>query len=459
MKLKVGLLLTPEKSLNEAVEVLREKAQALKEVGCRLLVAPEGFLSWGEKRKVKRKVPKEEAWGHLKEVATQTGIALACGYQTPKGGELMLWYDPVTGVEREYCKHSMSAKREMAPNQEDWETAMERYLFTIPLDGWQVNPQICYDLSMPFLPEASKSLSGADILLNISGSNVVWKKWATYLQARAVQLNAHVLCCMHHNHWESNAGMAAHFTPFGERSLLRLSDGQRMWSREIWQWARQKGEVCEVFVAELEKPIQPEGRWDVGEAYSQQTRTARTESKGEELLTLGVETGDLQVRLDEDRLKINEAEIRCGEAQILTVKEYHLVVCHLLREQLPDPIPLWQLLVRPEHDAADGFLAIYTTTENQRLEPKELCLLAARAMEARIAVAVLSPAGINELMVTTNYRIVQRLAPTSGNVFGLPLQQMRGPKSLYRDNNTYPALDKVRRLLERIAKPSKQLTT
>jgi predicted amidohydrolase len=455
MKLKVGLLLTPEKSLNEAVEVLREKAQALKEVGCRLLVAPEGFLSWGEKRKV----PKEEAWGHLKEVATQTGIALACGYQTPKGGELMLWYDPVTGVEREYCKHSMSAKREMAPNQEDWETAMERYLFTIPLDGWQVNPQICYDLSMPFLPEASKSLSGADILLNISGSNVVWKKWATYLQARAVQLNAHVLCCMHHNHWESNAGMAAHFTPFGERSLLRLSDGQRMWSREIWQWARQKGEVCEVFVAELEKPIQPEGRWDVGEAYSQQTRTARTESKGEELLTLGVETGDLQVRLDEDRLKINEAEIRCGEAQILTVKEYHLVVCHLLREQLPDPIPLWQLLVRPEHDAADGFLAIYTTTENQRLEPKELRLLAARAMEARIAVAMLSPAGINELMVTTNYRNVQRLAPTSGNVFGLPLQQMRGPQSLYRDNDTYPALDKVRRLLERIAKPSKQLTT
>jgi hypothetical protein len=264
---------------------------------------------------------------------------------------------------------------------------------------------------------------------------------------------------MHHNHWESNAGMAAHFTPFGERSLLRLSDGQRMWSREIWQWARQKGEVCEVFVAELEKPIQPEGRWDVGEAYSQQTRTARTESKGEELLTLGVETGDLQVRLDEDRLKINEAEIRCGEAQILTVKEYHLVVCHLLREQLPDPIPLWQLLVRPEHDAADGFLAIYTTTENQRLEPKELRLLAARAMEARIAVAMLSPAGINELMVTTNYRNVQRLAPTSGNVFGLPLQQMRGPQSLYRDNDTYPALDKVRRLLERIAKPSKQLTT
>lgn len=457
MKLKVGLLLVPEKSLNEAVEALREKAQALKEVGCRLLVAPEGFLSWGEKREV----PKEEAWGHLREVATQTGIALACGYQTPKGGELMLWYDPVTGVEREYCKHSMSDKREMAPNQEDWETAMERYLFTIPLDGWQVNPQICYDLSMPFLPEAAESLNGTDIdiLLNISGSNVVWKKWATYLQARAVQLNAHVLCCMHHNHWESNAGMAAHFTPFGERSLLRLSDGQRMWSREIWQWARQKGEVCEVFVAELEKPIQPEGRWDVGEAYSQQTRTARTESKGEELLTLGVETGDLQVRLDEDRLKINEAEIRCGEAQILTVKEYHLVVCHLLREQLPDPIPLWQLLVRPEHDAADGFLAIYTTTENQRLEPKELCLLAARAMEARIAVAMLSPAGINELMVTTNYRNVQRLAPTSGNVFGLPLQQMRGPKSLYRDNDTYPALDKVRRLLERGAKPSKQLTT
>jgi hypothetical protein len=261
---------------------------------------------------------------------------------------------------------------------------------------------------------------------------------------------------MHHNHWESNAGMAAHFTPFGERSLLRLSDGQRMWSREIWQWAKQKGEVCEVFVAELEKPIQSEGRWDVGEDYSQQTRT---ESKGEELLTLGVETGDLQVRLEGDRLKINEAEIRCGEAQILTVKGHRLIVCHLLREQLPAPTPLWQLLVRPEHDAADGFLAIYTTTENQRLEPKELCLLAARAMEARIAVAMLSPAGINELMVTTRYRIAKRLAPTSGNVFELPLQRMRGPQSLYRDNNTYPALDKVRRLLERIAKPSKQLTT
>jgi hypothetical protein len=351
----------------------------------------------------------------------------------------------------------MSAKREMAPNQEDWETAMERYLFTIPLDGWQVNPQICHDLSMPFLPEAAESLNGTDIdiLLNISGSNVVWKKWATYLQARAVQLNAHVLCCMHHNHWESNAGMAAHFTPFGERSLLRLSDGQRMWSREIWHWAKQK-EVCEVFVAELEKPIQSEGRWeDIGEAYSQQTRT---ESKGEKL-TLGVETGDLQVRLEGDRLKINEAEIKCGEAQILTVKGHRLIVCHLLREQLPDPIPLWQLLVRPEHDAADGFLAIYTTTENQRLGPKELCLLAARAMEARIAVAVLSPEGINELMVTTRYRIAKRLAPTSGNVFELPLQRMRGPQSLYQDNDTYPALDKVRRLLEWMAKPNKQLTT
>jgi hypothetical protein len=199
-----------------------------------------------------------------------------------------------------------------------------------------------------------------------------------------------------------------------------------MWSREIWQWAKQKGEVCEVFVAELEKPIQPEGRWDVGEDYSQQTRTESKGGKGGKL-TLGVETGDLQVRLEGDRLKINEAEIKCGESQILTVKGHRLIVCHLLREQLPAPTPLWQLLVRPEHDAADGFLAIYTTTENQRLEPKELCLLAARAMEARIAVAVLSPAGINELMVTTNYRNVQRLAPTSGNVFGLPCNECEVP--------------------------------
>lgn len=449
MQLKVGLLVAPvPQSLDEAVKVLREKAKASREAGRRLLVAPEGFLSWGEK-----KIPKEKAWGQLENVAAQIGIALACGYQTPGGGELMLWYDPVTSVKRKYRKHSMSTKKEMAPNQKDWETAIEHYLFTIPLDGWQVNPQICHDLSMPFLPEAAKPQGGIDILLNISGSNVVWKKWATYLQARAVQLNAHVLCCMHHEPLGNNAGMAAHFTPFGERALLCLSNRRRMCSREIWEWAKREGQVCEVFVAKLEKPIQPEGRWDIGEAYSRQKQT-RSE-KGE--LTLGIETGDLQVRLNGDRLEINKADIGCGEAQILTVKGHRLAVCHLLKEQLFDPMPLWQLLVRHAYEA-DGFLAIYTTAENQWLEPKELCLLAARAMEARIAVAVLSPAGINEVMVTTNYRNVQRLAPIGGNVFGLPLQQMRGLKSLYRDDNTYPDLDKVKWLLEWMAKPNKQLT-
>ena len=447
MRLKVGLLVVPvPQSLDKAAELLREKAKALREAGCRLLAAPEGFLGWGEKE-----VPKEKAWGQLKEVADQTGIALTCGYTTPGGGELMLWYDPMTGVKREYRKHSMSAKREMAPNQEDWETAMERYLFTITLDGWQVNTQICHDLSMPFLPEAAKSRSGTDILLNISGSNVVWKKWATYLQARAVQLNTHVLCCMHHEPFESNAGMAAHFTPSGERDLLRLSDGRRMWSREIWEWAKRTRQVCDVFVAELEKPIQPEGRWDIGEAYSQQQRTQS--EKGE--ITLGIKAGDLRVWLDGNRLKINEANIGCGESQILTVKGHRLAVCHLLGEQLSAPMPLWWLLVRHAYEA-DGFLAIYTTAASQRLEPKELCLLAARAMEARIAVSVLSPTGIDEVMVTINYRGIQRLAPTSGNVFRLPLQQMRGPKSLYRDDNTYPALGKVRWLLEWVAKQDKQ---
>jgi len=443
MQLRVGLLVTPILNLDNAVKVLLEKAKASRRAGCRLLVAPEGFL-WSEE------VPKGKVWGQLKKVAAQTGIALACGYHTPDGGELMFWYDPVTGIEREYRKHSMSTSTEMAPNQKDWETAMERYLFTIPLDRWRVNPQICHDLSMPFLPEVAKLQSSIDILLNISGSNVVWKKWATYLQARAIQLNAHVLCCMHHEFLAGNAGMAAHFTPFGERSLLRLSDGQRMCSREIWKWARREGEICEVFVAELEKPIEHKGRWDIGEVYSGQRQTKSKKGR----LTLGSKKGDLRVRLYGNRLKINNASIGRGKAQILRVKRHCLAVCHLSRKQLRDPMPLWQLLVHPDYDAADGFLAIYTTAKEQQLKPEELCLLAARAMEARIAVAVMSPTGIDEVIVTTNYREPQRLAPDRENIFRLPLQHMRGLKSLYRDDDTYPGLDKVRIALNRIKRGS-----
>lgn len=440
--MRVGLLIAPFCEARKASRILDIIAGAAKVEGCRLLVAPEAFLS---------DIDYNKAWQVISKIATKHNIAIACGYSTPEGGELLLWFNPQQKRNQwEYRKHSKANKKELAPNQPDWERSLKRYLFSIPFRGFQICPQICHDLSMPFLPEFVRRHYGIDILLNISGSNVVWEKWATYLQARAIQLNAHVLCCMHHEPFtaRNTAGMAAHFTPFGERPLRCLSDGELMYSEDIWQLCKTIGVICDVFVAEVEKPIRRQNNElpTIAQTYAQKEKISHKKFD----LTVGVNAGDLQLRRRGDCLIVNHECIPKGKARVIKVKKHCLVVCHLPAGCLPNPLPLWRLLMEHPKDV-DGVLAIYKADSERKPSKREICLLAARAMESRVATIFLAGQTIYEVIEVTNYRRAIRIAPCNG-IFGIRLKGVGGLKQLYRDDDVYPSLKKVQVLLDAINK-------
>lgn len=171
-----------------------------------LLLVPENHDQW-------------ENRDYWKRTADELDVALYIGLND---GDWVrsIFYDPATGTDFTYTKHSKAGK--LALEQDDWRP--EDALKTTKFRGTTIGTTICNDQYFsPFM--GYQGLAGASLLLNVSATPVKRKKWGEVLQARAIENGAYVVCTTHGSDPDGGVqqGNKAHvfaFDPFGEPITL-----------------------------------------------------------------------------------------------------------------------------------------------------------------------------------------------------------------------------------------------
>lgn len=181
--------------------------------GVELLLIPENHDTWANR-------------GAWKDAADEMETAIYAGFEDG-GWTLGLFYDPKDGTEQIYTKHCTSER--IALDRDDW--TPEKYLHTLTLNDVQVGTTICHDHYLsPFM--RFEAVNGADVLLNLSASPVVRRKWGEVLQARAIENAAFVVCTMHGREADgsesrTNKGHVFAFDPFGDQlQMTELGTGR-----------------------------------------------------------------------------------------------------------------------------------------------------------------------------------------------------------------------------------------
>lgn len=184
----------------------RDEKKLVEESAIDLLLIPENHGTWANR-------------GPWKRMAEETDTAIYAGFEDG-GWTLGLFYDPTSGRERIYTKHSTSEN--IAPDRDDW--TPEDYLHTPELNEIPLGTTICHDHYLsPFMRYESEN--GAAALLNLSASPVVRRKWGELLQARAIENGAYVVCMMHGRESDgsesrTNKGHVFAFDPYGDQIEL-----------------------------------------------------------------------------------------------------------------------------------------------------------------------------------------------------------------------------------------------
>ncbi|MFW6172376.1 MAG: nitrilase-related carbon-nitrogen hydrolase [Elusimicrobiota bacterium] len=187
----------------ESIFTEKEK-ELIKKSKIDLLLIPEEHEEWDERNK----------W---KNIAEDIETSIFAGFRDDEWTK-GLYYDPESGEEDYYIKHSSSEK--IALEKSDWDP--KKSLKTIPFRDFSVGTTICHDhYFSPFM--AFQVINGASLLVNLSGEPVVREKWGEVLQARAIENSAYVICTMHGtkkdgtNPSKNTNGHVFAFNPYGER--------------------------------------------------------------------------------------------------------------------------------------------------------------------------------------------------------------------------------------------------
>lgn len=171
-----------------------------------------------------------DQWEHRDEwktLANELGVAMYVGLSDGDWIRGIL-YDPHTELDTTYTKHSTAGK--LALEQDDWrpESALEAVEFR----DVAVGPTICHDHYFSPLM-GYQALTGASVLVNLSGTPFRRKKWGEILQARAIENSAYTVCTTHGTNPDGTVtrGKNAHviaFDPSGETvTLTELATGEK----------------------------------------------------------------------------------------------------------------------------------------------------------------------------------------------------------------------------------------
>ncbi|KRQ86216.1 hypothetical protein ABG79_01946 [Caloramator mitchellensis] len=105
----------------------------------------------------------------------------------------------------------------------DYEESVEEIFMPIDYKGYKIGVTICYDSNKPLFSRFYKAYGDIDILINLTGGHVDYKKWSIYQKARALENKCYNLCTMaYYDEEKRNKSYVFAFDGFGKKLSYKI---------------------------------------------------------------------------------------------------------------------------------------------------------------------------------------------------------------------------------------------
>lgn len=339
-----------------------------------------------------------EAWADDLGVAVLVGVAHEDGFQLaayrnprPEPGETAAHL---------YVKHSTAAR--LAYDWPGYRGASDPMFDPIVLRGERIGVLICHDMFFG-LPLHHESARGATMFVDISGGDVNEAKWTNVVRGRSVELRAPFLCTMARR---SAGGKAVALAYCGLRRYEPRHDSTGTASRGGFA-------VLEIAQDAL-GPVEEDDQAFTDKVYSDITLALGTGAEAD--VSVGLSNG--AVAVGSKRLPVRRRDTWTE----VTSPAGRIGILAAAVERIDDGTLLHRCDLG--EGAFDHYIVVYAGTHSERSAGELLALAKLRAIEYRVAAAILTGT-VREVIKTNRYKNIQRFAE-HGGVFGLNTEFLGG---------------------------------
>jgi len=423
-KIKVVLCVPiTNQTAEEREEWENEVRMFAKEKNADLIVFPEGYISASNFDDAKSKV---------RDISIKMRVAVLSGVEA-QGYQLAVFCNlkSKNGETKEhiYIKHS-SAKK-LAYEWPKYKGKHDKMFDPIILRRRKIGVMICHDMFFPLIPHTLVN-RGAEILIDLTGGNVNFKKWKNIIRGRSLEIRGLFLCTMGYNR---NGG--------GRSSCIAYENGRKIpfyYSDNGKDKKSLNGPEPPGFCMVIIPPDEDENE---EQPFSSKTYSDITISLNRD------KEADLEI------IKINNEPtvLSCGkelhpdEDGWIKVKKRNGVIglLTLPLKEILNPVAI--LKCKPKTHI-DYYFVLYYGQMSASLTPSNLIALAKlRAIENRVGILIFSD-GIQIALKTTKYKNIQRVKGKN-RVFGFNKESLGGPESIFTQGVPIKFKDKYFGLLNR----------
>ena len=307
-----------------------------------------------------------------------------------------------------YAKHATSVR--LAYELANYKAIRDDMFTPIRLNGRNIGVQLCHDMFFG-LVSAHWKMRGADVLFDLTGSNVNLSKWTNVAAARSLEHDVPFLCTM--GHWRFMKSNSAR--SFAYRSGRALRSVKTAGSAKDGR----------VTVFDIGGPLD-----EVAAGSDDQEFTEQRYSNIRVALNAPGASADIHV--GRDGTVDGKPSAKAPGWRAFKIKGEEVGVLPLKLAQLKDALSIHRAEVR-ESPFAHHIVAYVGNDDD--LEPgAALALAKLRAIEHRMAIAILTPK-TREMIKTNRYKNIQ-LFHHEGGVFGLDPMFLRGTYGYVPESGT-----------------------
>ena len=359
--------------------VLRRMIQA-EEVD--LVAFPEMFRDCATRDGV---VPK------VKDIAEELGVPVLAGVWCI--GEQMQcagYWNPAPGSndtrEHFYAKHATSVR--LAYELDDYAEVREAMFAPIRLRGRKVGVQLCHDMFFG-LVSAKWVSNGANVLFDLTGSNVNMAKWTNVIAARSLEHDIPFLCTM--ANWTFVKGNAADAIAYRGGRPIRPTRTTP---------SGKKGRVTLVDIA--------------GPVDERVTNQAFTDKKYSRIRIALGSSAPADVHVAQDGT-VDGVHVASHVWHARSIKGRRVGILVQPIAALRDSLCIHR--AEPNKSPFDTHVVVFVGDEGEIDHEDAIALAKVRAIEHRMAIGLLTPPA-REMLKTNRYKNIQRFRDIEG-VFGL----------------------------------------
>ncbi|MDK2905036.1 MAG: hypothetical protein PWR12_1112 [Eubacteriaceae bacterium] len=427
--MKIGMVLQDTRLTIEKMDAaFDEVLKSARENKLDLLVFPEHFYCPDEARLAQLaflNYPQEdggiegdfdEIGDIFKEYAKAAGCPVLASRADKYGFIYALCVSAEEGIIKWYGKHI--ATNISAFQTGDYDTAIDKYFNAFELNGFKIGITICYDSNKSLF---SAAYGEVDLLINLTGGHVDYKKWSIYQKARALENRCNNLCTM--AYFDSNARNKSYvfgFDGYGKKLPYQLANDNRYLNND-----RADG----LYIYEIDLKHETFKDFD------------KEKSEPDEFLNAAATVSkNISVNLGkEDLVKILSSENRIVEGlYAIRFGDETLVIIDAPEQKIEDPIFIEHLFYHQKliNYSKKKYLIInrWEHLDRDYYERRLSTILKVRAAENYCIVILLSDQ-IDECIqvgMTKNVQIVKRV----DGKYGLDLKRATGPESFWKNNQT-----------------------